>query len=41
MSLLRSVRGPADLKTLSEPELNELASEIRRFLVTTVARTGG
>jgi len=41
VSLLRSVRGPADLKTLSEPELNELASEIRRFLVTTVARTGG
>ncbi len=39
--MLRAVRGPADLKALSTPQLAELATEIRQFLVTTVARTGG
>ncbi len=39
--MLRAVRGPADLRALSTPQLAELATEIRQFLVTTVARTGG
>ena len=41
MSLLRRLRGPADLRRLDPGKLAELATEIRRFLVATVARTGG
>ncbi|MFC5993280.1 1-deoxy-D-xylulose-5-phosphate synthase [Pseudonocardia hispaniensis] len=41
MSLLRSVRDPADLKRFGPNELTELAAEIRRFLVASVSRTGG
>jgi 1-deoxy-D-xylulose-5-phosphate synthase len=39
--LLQQLRGPDDLKRLELTELQELAGEIRDFLVTTVARTGG
>ncbi|WP_214369070.1 1-deoxy-D-xylulose-5-phosphate synthase [Pseudonocardia sp. H11422] len=41
MSVLRSVRGPADLKRLGAAQLTELAAEIRQFLVASVSRTGG
>ncbi|WP_028932876.1 1-deoxy-D-xylulose-5-phosphate synthase [Pseudonocardia spinosispora] len=41
MSLLRNLRGPADLKRLDTAELQNLAGEIRDFLVATVSRTGG
>lgn len=41
MSLLESVEGPEDVRALSAEELNELASEIRQFLVQSVSRTGG
>jgi 1-deoxy-D-xylulose-5-phosphate synthase len=41
VTLLRRLRGPADLRELGADELAELAAEIRRFLVTTVSRTGG
>jgi len=41
VSLLRSLHGPRDLRRLGPDELAELASEIRRFLVTSVSRTGG
>ncbi|MEV0096730.1 1-deoxy-D-xylulose-5-phosphate synthase [Streptomyces sp. NPDC050738] len=41
MTILESIRGPHDLKALSESELGELAGEIREFLVHAVARTGG
>ncbi|MFV5995457.1 1-deoxy-D-xylulose-5-phosphate synthase [Streptomyces sp. NPDC056231] len=41
MTILETIRGPRDLKALSGPELDELAEEIRRFLVEAVARTGG
>ncbi|MEU5106957.1 1-deoxy-D-xylulose-5-phosphate synthase N-terminal domain-containing protein, partial [Streptomyces sp. NPDC021354] len=41
MRLLEGVRGPHDLKELSEGELAELAEEIRAFLIDAVARTGG
>jgi 1-deoxy-D-xylulose-5-phosphate synthase len=41
VTLLRRLRGPADLRNLGASELAELASEIRRFLVATVSRTGG
>ena len=41
VSLLRRVRGPADLRRLDSLEITDLAAEIRRFLVASVARTGG
>ncbi|MGH3616378.1 MAG: 1-deoxy-D-xylulose-5-phosphate synthase N-terminal domain-containing protein, partial [Pseudonocardia sp.] len=41
MNVLRSVRGPADLKRLRADQLVQLAAEIRGSLVTTVSRTGG
>ncbi|MHA6630722.1 1-deoxy-D-xylulose-5-phosphate synthase [Pseudonocardia sichuanensis] len=41
MTVLRSVRGPADLKRLAAHELPTLAAEIRRELVASVSRTGG
>ena len=41
MSLLESIREPADLRQMSHAELDGLAREIRDFLVTEVTRTGG
>ena len=41
MSVLESIKGPQDLKALTQPELGELAEEIRAFLIRAVARTGG
>ncbi|MEU9517005.1 1-deoxy-D-xylulose-5-phosphate synthase [Streptomyces sp. NPDC048224] len=41
MTILENIRGPRDLKALSETELGELSDEIRDFLVHAVARTGG
>ena len=39
--MLESLTGPADLKALTPPQLAELSSEIRTFLVEKVSRTGG
>ncbi len=41
VGLLRSITGPADLKALSRPQLDDLATEIRSYLVDSVSRTGG
>jgi 1-deoxy-D-xylulose-5-phosphate synthase len=41
VGLLESIRGPRDLRRLDQEQLRALAEEIRRFLVTSVARTGG
>lgn len=41
MSLLASITGPRDLDALSPEELEQLAQEIRDFLVQNVSRTGG
>ncbi|MFJ2584865.1 1-deoxy-D-xylulose-5-phosphate synthase [Streptomyces sp. NPDC087538] len=41
MTILESIRGPHDLKALNEAQLDELAQDIRRFLIQAVARTGG
>ena len=41
MTVLRTLRGPADLRRLDAEQLAELAAEVRRELVTTVSRTGG
>ena len=41
MSLLPSISGPRDLDALSAEQLQELAQEIRDFLIQNVSRTGG
>ncbi|MEO5852351.1 MAG: 1-deoxy-D-xylulose-5-phosphate synthase [Nocardioides sp.] len=41
MSLLESITSPRDLRTLSDTDLDALATEIRDFLVVTCSRTGG
>jgi 1-deoxy-D-xylulose-5-phosphate synthase len=40
-SLLASLNGPADLRRLTESQLQTLATEIRDTIITTVAKTGG
>jgi 1-deoxy-D-xylulose-5-phosphate synthase len=39
--MLERIREPADLRTLSYPELDDLAGEIRDFIVQAVSETGG
>lgn len=41
MSLLAKIGDPRDLRSLSRHQLNELAQEIRSFLINRVSRTGG
>ncbi len=41
MAILDSVNGPDDLKSLTHKQLIELAQEIRDFLISKVAKTGG
>ncbi|WP_205472606.1 1-deoxy-D-xylulose-5-phosphate synthase [Nocardioides sp. SYSU D00038] len=41
MGVLETVSGPADLATLTDDQLTELASEIRDLMVATCARVGG
>ncbi|MEE6297185.1 1-deoxy-D-xylulose-5-phosphate synthase [Georgenia wangjunii] len=41
MSQLGRIRRPADLRQLTSAELDELAKELRDFLVDSVSRTGG
>jgi len=39
--ILASIRGPGDLRGLTEAQLTELAQEIRATIIATVATTGG
>jgi 1-deoxy-D-xylulose-5-phosphate synthase len=39
--ILPSLTGPADLRRLTEPELQQLAGEVRDAIIATVATTGG
>ena len=41
MSLLASITGPRDLDALMPAQLEQLAQEVRDFLIENVARTGG
>ncbi|HWI32405.1 MAG TPA: 1-deoxy-D-xylulose-5-phosphate synthase [Microbacterium sp.] len=41
MAILPSITGPQDLNALSVSQLQELAAEIRAFLIENVSRTGG
>jgi 1-deoxy-D-xylulose-5-phosphate synthase len=41
MSLLEGIHGPRDLDSLNQKQLEELAAEIREFLVREVSKTGG
>lgn len=39
--LLNTINSPADLRLLDRKQLPELASELREFLINSVAKTGG
>ena len=39
--LLEKIQSPADVRKLSRPELQQLATELRDFLLQSVAQTGG
>jgi len=39
--MLSDINSPSDIKSLSYHELNSLASEIRRFIIEVVSKTGG
>ena len=39
--VLSKVNYPADVKALSQPELDALCAEIRDFLVDSISKTGG
>ncbi|MEE8353451.1 MAG: 1-deoxy-D-xylulose-5-phosphate synthase N-terminal domain-containing protein, partial [Dehalococcoidales bacterium] len=39
--LLDGIQGPADLKKLTRPQLQELAAEVREELVSVVSANGG
>jgi 1-deoxy-D-xylulose-5-phosphate synthase len=41
MGYLESITGPRDLRDLDDHQLDELATELRDFLVSKVSRTGG
>src|SRR4249919_616049 len=41
MGLLETIQAPSDLRSLTGPQLEELAGEIRGFLIAQVTRTGG
>ncbi|MFI5262351.1 MAG: 1-deoxy-D-xylulose-5-phosphate synthase N-terminal domain-containing protein, partial [Candidatus Limnocylindrales bacterium] len=41
MTILASLRGPADLRTLSDAELAQLCTELRTTIIETVGHTGG
>ncbi|MEV5277160.1 1-deoxy-D-xylulose-5-phosphate synthase [Streptomyces sp. NPDC051993] len=41
MTILETIGGPHDLQALDRDELGQLAQEIREFLISAVARTGG
>ena len=40
-TLLSRITGPADLKSLSAAEMQQLAADLRAFLIDTCSRTGG
>ncbi|MCZ6697137.1 MAG: 1-deoxy-D-xylulose-5-phosphate synthase [Acidobacteria bacterium] len=40
-SLLATIESPADLKTLSESQLERLAGELRQYIIDVVSKTGG
>ena len=41
MGILETIHGPRDLDRLTREQLEELAGEIRRFLIAEVSKTGG
>ncbi|MDQ6692168.1 MAG: 1-deoxy-D-xylulose-5-phosphate synthase, partial [Candidatus Dormibacteraeota bacterium] len=41
MTLLESIKAPADLRAMTARQLDELAIEIREFLIDHISRTGG
>ena len=40
-TLLEKIEGPADVKRLALPQLEQLAAELRRYIIEVVSKTGG
>ncbi len=40
-NILKTINSPCDIKSLAQPEINQLAFEIREFLIESVRETGG
>ena len=38
---IEEIKGPEDIKTMSVKELEALSSDIRKFLIASIAKTGG
>jgi len=41
MDLLKNINDPADLRDLSRPQLQQLANELRQYVLDSVSQTGG
>jgi len=41
LAILPTLQGPSELRGLSDDQLESLAAEIREYIISTVARTGG
>ena len=41
MTLLDTINSPADLRKLKYSDLEELAAELREYIIQSVAKTGG
>lgn len=41
MSLLPSIQSPSDLRSLTRPQLGQVANELREFVIQSVSKTGG
>jgi len=41
MTVLESIKSPADIKSLDRTQLDQLSAEIRQFLIEKVSKTGG
>ena len=39
--LLNTINSPEDVKKLSEQQLEQLAQEIRQFMISVISKTGG
>ena len=41
MALLEKINSPADIKDYSSEQLEQLAGEVREYLIETISKTGG
>jgi len=39
-NLLKTIQSPSDLRELSRPQLNQIADELREYIIESVSSTG-